>query len=313
MKINDLIFKELLLRNYTLEGKTRVWNIADSKLWYITPDQAQGYLDLEKDEGYKQSIINKEVALLKKHLPNFIKDLPNQSYNLVDLGCGDGKKASLFIKEFREHFQFRYCPIDISAYMVNEATETIRNVNESEIICMTWNISDFENLENVMPLFRSNKFTNHFMMLLGNTLGNFDRDDILHGIASSMNDSDVLLIGNGISNGSDSEEWIKNYRNQKIKSWLINVALLLGLQTTDVQYEVRFVNSRIEEMFILTRNVTISHLGRTIAFYEGDVIVVAVSYKYDKNALQQNVSKFFNTVQMYTDPEETYALMLCKK
>jgi len=36
-KINDLIFKELLKRGYSLEGNTRIWNLADSKLWYLTP------------------------------------------------------------------------------------------------------------------------------------------------------------------------------------------------------------------------------------------------------------------------------------
>jgi len=41
MKINDLIFKELIKRGYELEGKTRVWDVADSKLWYLTPEQAQ--------------------------------------------------------------------------------------------------------------------------------------------------------------------------------------------------------------------------------------------------------------------------------
>ena len=54
MPVNDLIFKELLKRGYKLEGETRVWDIADSKLWYLTPKQAQGFLDLSKTEGYKK-------------------------------------------------------------------------------------------------------------------------------------------------------------------------------------------------------------------------------------------------------------------
>ena len=54
MKIHDLIFKELLKRGYKLEGKTKVWDVADSKLWYLTPEQAQGFLDLEEDEYYEK-------------------------------------------------------------------------------------------------------------------------------------------------------------------------------------------------------------------------------------------------------------------
>jgi hypothetical protein len=54
-QINDLIFKELIKRGYSLEGNTRIWNIADSKLWYLTPDQSQAYLDLERSQRYKNN------------------------------------------------------------------------------------------------------------------------------------------------------------------------------------------------------------------------------------------------------------------
>ena len=149
MKINDLIFKELITRGFTLEGKTRIWDLADSKLWYLTKSQAKGFLNLEKNESYKKSIIDKEVSLIKKYLPIFIKQLLFRSYNLIDLGCGDGQKASLFIKELSRYLSIRYCPIDISAYMVSKAAQTIRKLKIGEVLKFEWNISDFENLDNV--------------------------------------------------------------------------------------------------------------------------------------------------------------------
>ena len=63
MEINDLLFKELLKRGYKLEGTKRVWDLADSKLWYLTPKQAQGFLDLEKTENYRKSIIQREISI----------------------------------------------------------------------------------------------------------------------------------------------------------------------------------------------------------------------------------------------------------
>ncbi len=134
MEINDLIFKELLKRGYKLEGKTRTWNIADSKLWYLTPKQAQGYLDLIKTKRYKESIIKKEVSLIKNHIKDFLKVLSKTSCNIIDLGCGDGEKASLFIKELTKHMKIRYCPIDISSYMVSKAAKTIRKMNIGEVL-----------------------------------------------------------------------------------------------------------------------------------------------------------------------------------
>jgi len=197
--------------------------------------------------------------------------------------------------------------------MVNQAARTIKKLKVGEVLKFKWNISDFENLDNVMPLFRDAGFEHHFMMLLGNTLGNFDRDDILHGIKNSMAKNDVLLIGNGISNGRKSGEWIKDYKNEKINKWLIKVPLLLGLKESDIKYEVRFVNSRIEEIYILQKDISLKHLGKTVKFEKGDIIIVAISYKYTKDKFKQNIKKFFPKVKIYTDKDKSYTLAFCKK
>lgn len=311
MKINDLIFKELIKRGYKLEGKTRVWDVADSKLWYLTPEQAQGYLNLIDTEGYKNSIIDKEVSLIKKHLVDFVKALPKSSCNIVDLGCGDGKKASLFIEELTKHMKIRYCPIDISSFMVSKAAKTIREKKVGEVLEFKWNISDFENLNNITPLFRDNQFETHFMMLLGNTLGNFDREDMLHGIKDSMKKDDVLIIGNGLTNGH--ENWAREYKDQIINRWLVQIPEQLGLSKSDIDYDVRFINSRIEEIYVVNKNKNVKHLGKLVSFKKGDIIIAAISYKYTKHQLSKILSKFFSSVKFYSDIEDTYALVLCKK
>jgi len=311
MEINDLIFKEILKRGYKLEGKTRVWDLADSKLAYLTPEQAQGFLNLSKTKGYKKTIIDKEVSLIKKHMADFVHALPKTSCNIIDLGCGDGQKASLFIHELARHMKIRYCPIDISSYMVSKAAEVIRKMEVGEVLEFKWNISDFENLNNITPLFRMAGFETHFMMLLGNTLGNFDREDILHGIKTSMNKDDLLLIGNGLNNGK--EDWIKEYRDDIINDWVVQTVLQLGLLKDDIQYDVRFVNSRIEEFYVLKREKTINHLGKILKFKKGDMIIVPpISYKYTQVEFKKILEKFFSNVRIYADSEETYALAFCK-
>lgn len=309
-KINDLIFKELIKRKYSLDGNTRVWNLADSKLWYLTPLQAQGYLDLEKDREYKAAVVDGENKLIKNYIREIIGKLPNKFYNIVDLGCGDGKKAVTLIKNSNRHIKARYCPIDISSYMVNKAAKAIRKLNHGEVVEFQWNISDFENLINVTPLLRQGEFQNHFMTLLGNTLGNFDRDDILHGIKQSMKSGDWLLIGNGL-NSSNKKDILKSYSNSLIDKWLSNVIKQIGLSTEDVEYGVRFNNSRVEEFYRLRKDKVVNHLGRKIVFMEGDIILVAISYKFSKQEFEKYLKKFFENVKIYTDNQETYALALC--
>ncbi len=311
MGISDLVFKELTKKGYRLEGGNRVWDLADSKLWYLTPKQAQGYLDLETTEGYKKSIIEKETFLIQKYLQDIMRGLPHKTYNIVDLGCGDGKKAALFIEELAKHLEIRYCPIDISGYMVNKAAQTIKALNVGEVLEFKWNISDFENLDNIMPLLKDPAFEHNFMMLLGNTLGNFDMADILHGVQASMAPSDVLLIGNGISNGAKQQDWAREYKDEIIRNWLMRMLRLIGLTEDDVEYDVRFVNSRVEELYILKHDKKIKHLWRSVEFKEGDIIIAAISYKYTLPEYREKISEFFSEVKLYTDEQETYALALC--
>jgi hypothetical protein len=89
MKINDLIFKELVNRGFKTEGSSKIYNIADSKLWYLTSQQAQGFLYLEQGKEYKKSIFDQEIFLLEKNLSLIAKNF-SSPFNIVDLGCGDG-------------------------------------------------------------------------------------------------------------------------------------------------------------------------------------------------------------------------------
>jgi hypothetical protein len=127
-----------------------------------------------------------------------------------------------------------------------------------------------------------------------------------------MNKEDVLLIGNGLDNGKI--DWIKEYKDRVIDSWVGQIIEKLGLSKKDVDYDVRFVNSRIEELYILKNDKKITHLGKTLLFRKGDVIIVPpVSHKYSKAKFKKILERFFSSVKIYTDDEESYALAICKR
>jgi len=311
-QINDLIFRELLKRGYSLEGNTRVWNLADSKLWYLTPEQAQAFLDLEQSEDYQREVIQKEINLIEKNIDEITNNIKNKSLNLVDLGCGDGKKAAIFLSYLKDKVKLRYCPIDISSYMVEKAIERMSNTHVKEIVKLQWNISDFENLENITPLLRYGEFKNNFILLLGNTLGNFEIHELLFEIRSAMKDGDLLLIGNGLDN-RNSEELVKSYKHTKIDNWLVKILSQIGLEKENLKYEVRYRNSRIEEYYTITRDVDVTFLGRNVKFNKGDQIITAVSYKYHKEDFMSYLKMYFSNVDLFTSKDGSYALALCKK
>jgi uncharacterized SAM-dependent methyltransferase len=311
MQVNDLIFKELVKRGYSLEGKTRVWNIADSKLWYLTPEQAQGFLDLEKSEEYQEDVIEKEINLIRLNISTILKNAGAKPVNIIDLGCGDGKKAVLFINQLKGRVKLRYCPIDISGYMVEKAMEKIKKLNVGEVVDFQWNISDFENLENVSGLLRGDHFKNNLFLLLGNTLGNFEINELLYEIRSAMKKGDFLLIGNGLDN-RNVDEIVKSYNNGEVDDWLSMILLQVGFEKKDLEFGVRFRNSRVELYYIVKHDKKITFQDKSIYFSKGDQILVSVSYKYRKEDFNKFMKIYFSDSKMFISSDNSYALALCK-
>ena len=311
-QINDLIFKELIKRGYSLEGNTRIWNIADSKLWYLTPSQAQAFLDLEDEEEYKKTVTQQELNLINNNIKEILGKFGNEPINIIDIGCGDGRKAAMFIEKFKGT-KIRYCPIDISSYMVNKAIDRVEEVSTvEEVVEFQWNISDFENIENISTLLRQGEYKKNLFLLLGNTLGNFEINELLYEIRSSMKDGDLILIGNGLDHRKPSKI-INSYNTDHFNRFSIHPLLQLGLKKEDVEFGVRFKNSRIESFYTIKKAKKISFLGRSVKFDVGDQIIVIVSYKYNKEDLIGFLNLYFDDVMAKVSEDGSYALALCKK
>ncbi|MEI6058903.1 MAG: L-histidine N(alpha)-methyltransferase [archaeon] len=311
-RINDLIFRELIKRGYALEGNTHVWNIADSKLWYLTSPQAQAFLDLEKSKEYNRDIIQKEIDLITANLPEIMEKVGGGPVNLIDVGCGDGKKAVIFIDNMKGKSKVRYCPIDISSYMVEKAIKNILNKDVEEIIKFQWNVSDFENIENVAKLLRYKDYKKNFYLLLGNTLGNFEINELLYEIRSAMEWDDILLIGNGLST-KDVDSLVKSYSTPEVNEFLIQIPQQIGLDRKEVKFGTRFRNQRVEIYYTLLKDKQIEFQGKRVIFNKGDQIIVAVSYHYSKNDFISFMKMYFGDVSVFMSKDEAYALVLCKK
>ncbi len=311
-EINDLIFKELIKRGYSLDGNTRVWNIADSKLWYLKSNQAQAFLNLESSETYQKEVIQKEIDLINDNIQEILGRVGKDNLNIIDLGCGDGKKAVLFINHLNGKVKLRYCPIDISSYMVEKAIKKIKKEDIGEVVEFQWNISDFENIENVSILLRQGDFKKNLFLLLGNTLGNFEINELLYEVRSSMKGGDFLLVGNGLDN-RHPEEILNSYNTPEVNEFLIHIPMQLGLKKEEIKLGVRFANSRVELYYTILKDKTIKFQKKEVVFNEGDQILVSVSYKYNKEDFVSFLNLYFDDVFVKRSEDGSYALALCKK
>ncbi len=312
-KINDLIFKELIKRGYSLEGNTRVWNIADSKLWYLTPEQAQAYLDVEKSEKYKKEMIDTEIDLLKEVMPK-IKEKLNlkQEVVMVDVGCGDGKKAVVPINEIKDETKIIYCPIDISSYMVERAMKNISGQEGvKDIVNFQWNVSDFENLENVTQLLRIGK-KELFILFLGSTLGNFETHEVLYALQNSMAFGDSLLIGVALSK-TKPEDLEETYKSKHSDNFLGKVLEELGFDRSEIEFGARFRHSRVESFYTINVDKSIKFQDKTINFNNGDQIIVAYSQKFSEKSLEDAIKLYFGKYNFYVNEDKSWALVFCQK
>ena len=233
-------------------------------------------------------------------------------YPLLDLGCGDGKKAEIFVKHLKGNIKLRYCPVDISGYMVNKAMQRLKKLGAGEVVNFQWNISDFENIENIAGLLRREDYKKNLFLLLGNTLGNFEINELLYEIRSAMKEGDFLFIGNGLDTKKKGNI-MKSYLNTDVDNFLKHIPAQLGLDKKDVEFGVRFQNSRIEVYYTIIEDKEIAFQDKKVQFNKGDQIIAAVSYKYDKHDFTAYLRMYFDFVKLISSKDDSYAVALCKK
>jgi uncharacterized SAM-dependent methyltransferase len=311
-KINDLIFKELTKRGYSLEGKSKVWNISDSRFWYVTPEQSRAFLDLEKKDPKQKMFVKQETGLIKKHCKELTLGIDNKGINIIDLGCGDGTKAMKFINCFKNKEQVRYCPLDVSSFMVESAIKNVSKLKKVSIINKN-NVRDFLHFGDVSDSLRKNKFKSNYILLLGGSLENSEAHELFHEIRASMKDGDYLLIGNKLTH-PNPEKMVNYYLNtKKIDEMLVKTLELLGFNKNEIQYGARFRGSRIEMLYTLRQDRTLISKGKKIELKAGDSIIVAISYKYTKDSLLELLMMYFDNIETFVSNDGIYALALCKK
>jgi len=310
--INQTIFKELVKRGHSLKNGTRVWDIADSKLWYLTPELSKGFLNLKRYQPYRKAVVEREIELLKKEANNIVGGFKHKSFNLVDLGCGSGKKAETFVGTLNRDVRLRYCPVDISPYFIERASETISNIRSGKVSSIRNFVSDFENLADILGVLRSSQFQHNLVLLLGETLSHYDVNDFLYNLSKDMFKGDCLVIGNGIRVGERFVA-LEKYKDPLFNDWFIHVVKGLGFDENEVEYNARFANRRLEGYYIVKTDKTVEYDGKKVTFKKGDEIVVAIQHKFFEKELKKFCGMYFKSVEIKKSDDGEYCLIVCKK
>lgn len=314
MGIKDDLMKSLVKSGYAKLKNNKVWDIAERRFLYMTPELAKGFLALRKFDIYKRQIINRETALIHAHAKMLSKNIGKGPFNLVDIFCGDGKKAIEFVRALGDKVKIRYCPVNVNKYLTNLAVKNMKKAGFKNIISYNPRICDCNGREfrELEVSLKDKVFNRNVILLLGSVVASFEINDYLFEASKGMGKKDMLIIGNGVRKG-DRLVNIKNYKHKGFDDWFFNLMNEIGFKRKDLIFDAKFNGVRVEMFYKLRRNVTIEHKNNKMDFKKGDEILTFFLYKYYAKELDEICDRYFKKNKIVLDKDEEHALAICMK
>ncbi|MGI8883594.1 MAG: L-histidine N(alpha)-methyltransferase [Pyrinomonadaceae bacterium] len=213
----------------------------------------------------------------------------NLSFDLIELGAGDGTKTAILIEYFlRQNADFTYSPIDISREAVDILTEKFT--------------SDFPDLQinaktgdyfRILETLKNESKRPKILLFLGSNIGNFSSAasiEFFRQLREVMNTGDLLFVGFDLQ--KDPRIILKAYNDTQGVTAEFNLNLLrrinreLGANFKLGDFSHYAIYSPVEcaaRSFLISRerqSVRIESLDQDFEFAQWEPIFMEISHKY---------------------------------
>jgi L-histidine N-alpha-methyltransferase len=237
-----------------------------------------------------------ELDILKSQTDVFSSIMEGESFNLVELGAGDGRKTSILLEHFlKRNFAFQYIPIDISEASMVTLTALL-NTKFPQITSKGIVAEYFDGLKwlNYMNSRRN------MVLFLGSNLGNFDKAHsraFLHNLWNALNNGDFAVIGFDLK--KDIDLMLKAYNDAEGVTAEFNLNLLrrinreLGgnFDLNKFQFHSSYdVFTGAMESYLVSQEkqtVFIKEISQSFSFEAWEPIHTEYSYKYLESDIQE--------------------------
>lgn len=316
--MNDLLLNALLKNGYAQTNGNKSWELTDLQFLFLTPDLAKGFLKFMANPLYRKQFFEIECSLIQQNATEIAEAIGDEPFNLIDIWCGDGLKAVEFIKAFnsrnKENVKIRYCPLAASQYLIDLAIANVKKANLSNVVAYQPFLSsgDGYSLRLIGDKLRDGTFEKHAVMLTGGVLMSYEINSYLFELSRDLKKGDFVFIGDGVRVGERLVE-IDKYKNPIFHEWFKHLLYGLELKDSDVEYDARFGNERIEMLYRFKVEKTKKSGSRVVKFVPGDELVVAVFYKYYTHEFDKFCKMYFADAHVVTDEAGGYAIVMCRK
>jgi len=241
---------------------------------------------------------------------------PDQPFELVELGAGDGTKTKELLRFLLEKgYQFEYLPIDISQHALDSLEASLKK--EMPELSVTTLQGDYFEVLNALRESQKPKV----VLFLGSNLGNM-LDDIatkfIHGLSDSLNPNDKVMMGLDLIKSADIV--IPAYNDSQGVTAAFNLNLLrrinreLGgnFDLDNFQHRVEYTEKEgIVKSFLESQKdheVIIPTIGKAFYFEKGERIHTEISRKYNDALLDQFIADTpLQIVDRLTDSKGLFA------
>lgn len=252
-----------------------------------------------------------ELEILRRYKEDISTRLGSETFNLIDLGPGEGIKTGLLIEQFiNDNRAFTYVPIDISRNFLDHVIDRV-SAQFSGIETIALNSDYLVGMEWLM----NNCSQRNVVLFLGSSIGNFDLQStafFLDTLRTFLHQGDYVLIGFDLR--KDIDILMKAYNDSDGLTREFNLNLLKRINhdlhghfNVDAfyHYGTYNVHTGAMESYLLSleeQTVDIDDLNTAFTFRKFEPIHVETSYKYLRSQVEKLAADArFKIVKNYTD------------
>lgn len=275
---------------------------------------ADRYTSFEHTSEY--GIGQTEIDLILNNEDKILSYLSKKEYSVLDMGCGDGKKAAAILTRLERYSKdkLNYFPVDISERMMNIAVDNVQLAHDN--LHTELFKEDFEkgNFSKVTYYLRRRYQRDNLILFLGQTIGNLsDSHRILVNLRESMTEDEVVLVGMAML--SKQKDPLEGYDQKIIYDWLWTVPEKIGITREDADIKLYFNTNKnqIEYKLEFKKDWSKSFGSDFLNFHKGQKILVAVSHKFTKDEIFTLFAGAGFKIEMFLESKKKdYGLVLCR-
>ncbi|MEB8330094.1 L-histidine N(alpha)-methyltransferase [Flavobacteriaceae bacterium KMM 6897] len=270
-------------------------------------------------------LTNSEYAILKVHkeeITALFADGKN-SFNLIELGAGDGKKTKILLKHMTEsELDFNYLPIDISQNALDQLERALQ-IEIPSLKTEPLQGTYLETLETINYIRDKKKV----ILFLGSNIGNLLHPQavtFMQNVQKSMKEDDLFFVG--FDQKKNPQTILDAYNDKAGITEAFNKNILVRINTelkadfvldNFLHWEVYDPETGTAKSYLVSKKeqtVIIEDLDLTISFKPWETIHTEISQKYDDEVVSWLAAESgLKIIAQFSDEKKYYKNYAFKK